>query len=293
MASKQQQKEVVVAGNDFQEHVGALVESAAAIVTAPLYDPEDAGAGMEGTDASSFAIPFLIVLQKGSPQVDEMSGVALPGAKAGMLFSSVTGKLYDGATGVKLVPAAYQRRFIRWGARGTDAAGYKGELTMEQVNEMRSKGMIKELENRLYVPGPDGNINEKKSDRVADVRSHFCLMLHEDGTYESTLLALGSTQIKKSRTLMSALSALSARGQDGRPFTPATFESVVRLTTIPEQNDKGTWYGVKFDIVGPVTDPMVKAAAKQLWRSVKTGTAEARYAEMDGETAQAEPAAGF
>ena len=287
MAKKQQHEDPQ------QQQLAVLEPTTIQLVDSP-YDPEDAGAGMEGTDSSSFAIPFLIVLQKGSPQVDEASGVAMPGAKAGMFLSSVTGRLYDGATtGLQLVPAAYQRRFIRWGARGTDAAGFKGELTREQVDEMRAKGQVKELDNRLYIPAADGTVNEKKSDRVADVRSHFCVLVHEDGTYESTLLALGSTQIKKSRTLMSALAAINVRAPDGKAFTPATYNTMVRLTTIPEQNDKGTWYGVKFDIIGPVTDPMVKAAAKQLWKSVKTGTAEARYADMNETQTEAAASPGF
>ena len=55
---------------------------------------EDAGAGMEGATAESFAIPFLGVLQKGSPQVDEASGVAIEGAKAGMLFENEIGRAH-------------------------------------------------------------------------------------------------------------------------------------------------------------------------------------------------------
>ncbi len=240
---------------------------------------EDAGAGLEGTDAASFAIPFLVVLQRGSPQVDKTSGSAVPGAEPGMLYSTVSGRLFDGERGVTLVPAAYQRRFLRWGPRGSDSAGFKGELTPEEVDAMRARGELKELDNRLYVPAEDGTVNEKRCDRVADVRNHFCVLAHDDGTYENVLLSLASTQIKKSRALMSALAALKRRGRDGAPYTPATFDTMLRLTTVPEKNDKGSWYGVRFEIIGPVTDPVVRAAAKALWRSVRGGKTTARYAD--------------
>src|SRR5690349_5330031 len=74
----------------------------------------DAGAGMEGASVESFAIPFLNVLQKGSPQVDEASGVAIDGAKAGMLYENISGQLIDGKTGLTIVPCAYRRVFLHW-----------------------------------------------------------------------------------------------------------------------------------------------------------------------------------
>jgi len=68
-----------------------------------------AGAGMENTNAEDYAIPFFNILQNGSPQVDEARGKALKGAKAGMIFETVSQKMHDGKTGVILVPCAYRR----------------------------------------------------------------------------------------------------------------------------------------------------------------------------------------
>ena len=61
--------------------VAVVEEKSTALAAAGLMDfAADAGAGMEGAGQESFAIPFLSVLQKGSPQVDEASGAALEGA---------------------------------------------------------------------------------------------------------------------------------------------------------------------------------------------------------------------
>src|SRR5690606_32458036 len=115
--------------------------------------------------------PFLMTLQKGSPQVDEASGVAIEGAKAGMFFDNVTGQMYDGKAGVQIVPCAYRRVFIRWGSEAS-GEGFKGELEPETVAEMRARGEIKELDNRLYIPLEDGTVNEKRCDRLSDTRNH-------------------------------------------------------------------------------------------------------------------------
>ena len=73
MATKPTQK-------DASTEIAETTNTALALSASMFAD--DAGAGMEGATAESFAIPFLSVLQKGSPQVDEASGAALEGATA-------------------------------------------------------------------------------------------------------------------------------------------------------------------------------------------------------------------
>lgn len=245
---------------------------------------EDAGAGMEGATAESFAIPFLSVLQKGSPQVDEASGVAIEGAKAGMLFENVTGKVFDGKVGVTIIPCAYRRVFLRWAPKGSDGAGFKGELAPEKVAEMRARGEISELDGKLYVPLPDGTVSDKKCDRISDTRNHYVLLVDDDtGAWKEALMSLTSTQIKKSKMLMSALASVKVRGASGL-FTPPTFANMVRVTTTPESNDKGTWFGLKFELVGQVTRSELYAAAKAFHASVAKGTVIAKYEQTDEHT---------
>lgn len=235
---------------------------------------QDAGAGMEGATQESFAIPFLSVLQKGSPQVDEASGVALEGARQGMFFENVTGKMYDGKAGIVVVPAAYRRVFLRWAV-----AGFKGEIMPEEVATLRAAGKIVELDGRLYFPLPDGTVNPKLCDRVADVRNHYVLLLDEaTGIWSQALLSLGSTQIKKSKMLMSALASVKLKGAGGF-YTPATWANRVRITTIPESNDKGSWMGVRFEIIGQVTRNDQYNAGRAFHDSVRKGTVEAKYEE--------------
>ena len=207
-----------------------------------------AGSGMEGADADSFAIPFLAVLQKMSPAVDADDPAYIEGAKAGMFIETVSRNLLDGKEGVRIVPCAYQRQFIRWGAED-GGEGFKGSYTPEQIVTMRENGQISELDGRLYFPLPDGSVSEKKCDRVSDTRNHYVLLLDDEGGWTRALLSLSSTQIKKSKHLMSALSNVKLRGRNGM-YTPPTFANVVRATTKLEQNDKGSWHGIVFTLEG-------------------------------------------
>lgn len=255
----------------------------------------DAGHGMEGATSDSFAIPFLTVLQKGSPQVDEtVNGGAdlVEGAKAGMLYDNVSRTLYDGKTGALIVPCAYRRVFIHWGPRSGDGAGFKGELTEAEVAEMRKAGKVAEVDGKLIIPDKDGVIDAKKCGRISDTRNHYVLVVDEEtGVARQAVLSLTSTQIKKSKGLMAALAALRFQGPNGL-FMPPTFASTVRTTTTPEQNDQGSWYGVKFELEGRVNTSLYNEA-KAFHALVLKGNVAVKYEEEAGPSTSSDGPASF
>jgi len=250
----------------------------------------DAGAGMENVDQESFAIPFLTILQKGSPQVDEDDTAHyVQGARQGMIYETVSGNVFDGKEGVYLIPCAYRRVFLRWGPRDA-GGGFKGEFAPEVVAQMRADGKIIELENKLYAPLDDGSVHEKRSDRFADVRNHYCLLLDRStGAAAQVLLSLTSTQIKKSKALMSMLNQVRIDKPGAGRVMPATYMNVVHMTTVPEANDKGTWYGAKFELVGMISSvpgaAALVSAARAFNASVAKGSVAARYEEPVGSAA--------
>lgn len=264
-----------------------VVKEEHALAPAGLMDfAADAGQGMEGAGQESFAIPFLSVLQKGSPQVDEASGAAIEGAKAGMFFENVTGRMFSGKDGVVIVPCSYRREFLRWASRA-NGGGFKGAYTPEAVADMRTKGQIVELDGRLYAPEADGSVNPEKSDRFNDTRNHYVLIIdQESGAWTEALLSLTSTQIKKSKMLMSALASVKLKNASGQMYTPPTFANLVRVTSVGESNDKGTWFGVKFELAGQVDRAEVYASAKAFHANIAKGGVQVKY--EDAETATSE-----
>jgi hypothetical protein len=285
MAKANQQTQKATVPAVVKPQGGAVVDATMAAMFAA-----DAGAGMENATEDSFAIPFLSVLQSNSPQVDEADGKFIEGAKAGMLYENVTGQLIDGKErGALIVPCHYKRVFLRWGPRGGEGAGFKGEIAPEVVADMRQKRQIVEVDGRLYVPLPDGTVNEKRCDRIVDTRNHYVLLVNEaEGTAVQALLSLRSTQIKKSKALMSALASVRVQGPSG-PYQPSMFASTVRVHTVPEKNDDGSWFGVRFTMEGRVTDPILYKQGKAFYETVKKGMVEVRYEEpMDGESAGGE-----
>lgn len=243
----------------------------------------DIGAGMETADKDSFAIPFLGVLQKISPQCEESDPKYIEGAKAGMLFNSVTQQLYDGKEGLIFLQCAYQRRFLHWGPRGGDGAGFKGALLPEDAVLMKEGGQVVEVDGRLLFPMADGKLDPKKCAHLADTRSHFG-MIYDEATGEavSCILPLASTQIKKSKQLMAMLSAVKVKGGNGNMVTPPTWVNKIRITTVLESNDKGSWYGIKITPEGFINDQDAYDAGKKFHDLIAEGDVTVNYAQADG-----------
>ena len=87
----------------------AETKSAEVVQFDPTMFEADAGMGLENMGAEDLALPFLKILGGMSKELD-----VLEDARKGDIYNTVTGAVLKGKDGVKVVPCAYQRRFIRW-----------------------------------------------------------------------------------------------------------------------------------------------------------------------------------
>lgn len=229
---------------------------------------EDTGMGTEGVDKDSQAIPFLAILQSNSPAVAES---LVEGAKPGMFMNTVTNELFES---VLVVPCAFERRYVEWAPRKL-GGGFKGQhmpLDVEsgKVGYAAEGGGYYVVSETVPTPLP----REKAKDAhnmLKDTRSHYVLVVRPDGTFFPALFPLASTQIKKSKKLVSMILGVQLRKSDGTMYNPASFSHCYRLTTTTESNDQGSWKGVLVEAAGPVKDSTVYAAAKEFNKLVLSG----------------------
>lgn len=254
-----------------QNAAGPAVQQGGAVTTGIDYG-EDAGKGLEGADRDSFAIPFLAILQPLSPQV---ANGEIEGAKAGRFINTVTHDLYDEPL---VVPCAFQRRYIRWAPRAT-GGGFKGEFTVAQVNELRERGTVKELDGRLFFPDNDGNVNPDRCDRLSDTRSHFVLLVPSPNAEFGTqaVLSLTSTGIKVSKNWLSRIDGLRVPASSGKMVPAPSFASTYKVATERKQNDRGIWWQPVITPAGLVTNPSLYAQAKAFYAQVSAGKVEVAH----------------
>lgn len=241
MAKKEESKEIA-----------PKAETAVAAITEIDYS-DYAGAGTELVDSQSIAIPFLLVLQGLSPQIETVDG-----AKPGKILNSITNEIFDS---VLIVPIYYQRGYVRWAPRAT-GGGFKGNYSPAEIEAgvYDVNGNSKEIAGLRKINGeywfdvpadatPYDDKGQAKFDKLSDTRVHFVMFRNNEGIWEQAVLSLSSTQIKKSKRLNSLIDArriVVNKGGREQLIKPPSWAFSYEVSTLKEKNAKGEWWGISF-----------------------------------------------
>ena len=197
---------------------------------------EAAGEGQEYIGARDVKLPILKILYASSPVLDKSDGKYIANAERGDIYNEVTGSLWKGKEGIVVVPCLYINTFNEWKDKG-DSPGRPIKIHTDP-SIMSDTKRSEDNKDRL----PNGNY-------VEDTGNHFVFIL--DKNYlpqEQALIAMKSTQKKKSKTWNSMMQTRRMKGAKGF-FRPPTWATTYRLTTTRESNSKNNWFGwvVEFD----------------------------------------------
>ena len=227
-----------------------------------MFEQDQAG-GMDQMGQGDFAMPFLRVLGQLSPEINERDAKYVSGAKAGMIFNTVTKQAYDGVEGVNVIPCGYKREYVEWSDRGE---GTSAPVAIHSV----ASGIINDA-----TRGADYKDRLPSGNYLENTASYFVML----PDMQQALITMKSTQLKVSRSWNSMMNSIKLQGKNGL-FTPAAYSHVYKLSTVQQSNDKGTWFGWNIEKVGPVQDKNLYEAAKQFASSVSN--VEVKHGE--GET---------
>lgn len=223
----------------------------------------DMGQGFEEADQSAYAIPFLTILQSGSPQCKKSHGEYIKGSEEGMLFNSVTKEIFDGDSGVLVIPCHYSRTFNEWHTRD-EGGGLVAVHNVADGEALLAKCNKGEKGENVT---PDGTT-------ISDTRNHYMLIVKDNGEFEPVFMPLSSTQITPSRRWMTIMNNIRIGGQ----LAPM-FSQMYRVTTVPRSNDQGSWYVIDVKHEKQVDNVELYKAAKQFREMVRSG--EAKPAETE------------
>tara|TARA_Y100000310_G_scaffold326631_1_gene391808 strand:+ start:9612 stop:10391 length:780 start_codon:yes stop_codon:yes gene_type:complete len=196
--------------------------------------------GMEGMGSDDFAIPFVRILQDGSPQVKKKKAEYIDGAVASMFLNSGTQEIYEGQElGIRFVPCVFQRKIVEW-IPVDDGGGFVG------AHELDSQVVRDAIKDGVYMTTPDGH-------DLVDTIYYFGQLISEDGELLPAVMAFASTQLKKARNWNNRLGSLKLEKSDGSKVNAPMWSHSWNITTVFESNEKGDWYGYKISEPEPVT----------------------------------------
>ena len=97
------------------KEVAKKAESAVAEFNPAMFEA-DAHLGLKNLDQEDMALPFLKIVSGLDPILDEREDV-----RKGDIVNTVTGEVYKGKDGIRVIPCAYQRKFIQWSPAALEA----------------------------------------------------------------------------------------------------------------------------------------------------------------------------
>lgn len=211
----------------------------------------DSGKGVKGMSMDDVAVPYLYVVQKGTPQADEDNEKYIEGCKPGMFINNVTEAIFDGREqGIIVIPCFYERKYVEWRDRDSGQGGYV------QDHDIDSGILSKTRPNGKGQPTLDnGNL-------IIETAYHYVYMqVTENGQtrWEEIIIPMKSTMLKNSRrwnkNLMATLIPGTAK-QAPRWLYP------YKLKSVKQQKGDQTWY--IFDI-----ERMAEPVTMEQYRSAK------------------------
>ena len=208
------------------------------------------------------AIPYITILQSGSPQLNPSKAEYIETAKAGQLYNTVT---QEAVSELKVIPVFYHLRYVEWKPReqgGGFIASHSadsGVLGRATRDPMTNKHVLE-----------NGN-------HIVQTAYHYVLVLNNGG-YQNAVISMASSQLKKSRRWNSLMLSQKIKGPSGM-FTPPTYAFTYKLSTVSESNDRGSWFGFQVEKGEQVTDASIYGEGKAFSTAASSGAIEAKPEE--------------
>lgn len=193
----------------------------------------DSGSGTENMSMDDIAVPYLYILQTNSPQVNPDHEAYVQGAIAGMFYNNVSNEVYDGRnTGLKVIPCAYERKYVEWIDRDSGGGGYVADHDIDS-------GILNETS-----PNEKGVPILGNGHLIIETAYHYVFFYNPNtNVWEEIIIPMKSTFLKKSRRWNKTLMATLIPGTTSRA---PRWLYPYQLKTVKETKNTNTWSN--FDI---------------------------------------------
>lgn len=240
------------------------VTSAQALAKADFGD--DGGTGYEGQTQDDMLIPFLSILEKGTPGIDDIKG-----AKPGMLFNTVTKELFK--NGVTIIPAKTVHSFVEWTKREDGQKSKQvGQHRPDSDVVIKAKQTAKKW-NKLEHDGND----------LKDTFYIYALLVDGDEIKGPVVISCSSSRISEYRRWNTTIKTHMVNG-----IVPPPWANRVTVATEFNKTPEYTWYTFLF---GPLFKDLPSSlvlrgsvlyeAGKAIAKSIEEGTATAAFNSQD------------
>lgn len=219
----------------------------------PAYIETETGEGIS-TRADDNTVPYIKLLQKGSPEVNKNESAYIEGAEAGaILLRGSPDPLIDGEEGIIFQPCYHHVAWVEWlPDRGGYVNSYDRESPPEDMVEEDDDGK------RIFL--------RKNGHEMVETGYYAGYVYREGHPAEQFVISLSSTGHKFRKQFMSMMNRkVNSNGEPASVYT-----SLYRLTT--QYNSKGDWNWYTWSVKDHAwATPEQVIAAKRLYKQLASG----------------------
>lgn len=242
-----------------------------------FYYGEDEAGGYEGQTSDDYMIPFIAILQKGSPQCDDDEN--FPTAKPGKIFNTASEDITDV---LQFVPSLTQHVYVEW--RPRDQRG--GFVAVHELNS----DVVKEAKARAKAENaPFGKYQTEDGNDLVETFYVYGITCEGDEPDTGVVIAFTSTKITPYKKWNTKMRSFQIKLKSGKKHQPPLFAHLINITTVKQENKHGAFYNfnirpakdnIRDSLLRP-GDPRLEAA-KDFGTLIKSGAARADYDKADG-----------
>lgn len=215
----------------------AVTEDQVSDLALASYGDYGAAEGFDNTGRDDFAIPFINLLQKGSPQTEEDDAAYIEGAKPGMLINSVTGDLYSADKGLVFQPCYTQHCYVEWVPRN-DGGGFVAIHQIDSPEVQKAKDESSEY----------GKYKIGANDLVETFYIYGDVLDEETlEVVSQAMMTFTSTKIKVYKAIMTKIRSFQVAIGDGRKICPPLFAHKLRITSVKQQKNQDKFFNFKIE----------------------------------------------
>jgi hypothetical protein len=194
----------------------------------------EGGGGLSDFSQSDFLIPYVRILQALSKELQKGHAKYLQGAEQGAFVNSATRQLISGEKGFYAVPVAFSHRYMAWRPNNAGPAYDMGD-DPTKFNAAQ--------------PDDNGKRHDDDGNELTDSLQYFILLVDpETNEWQASVLNFSGVQSRKGKGWATTINNRMERfpaghARAGQLFRPSMWFYSYKITTVPESNDKGSWYG--------------------------------------------------
>ena len=213
-----------------------------------------AGVGLNTIEQRHLAVPFMYLLQPGSPQVKKRNEAYIEGAEAGMFLYTLDGSVFESVT---VIPCYFYDNIVEWYRRDSGKSG---------LAKIHNTPNMQEAErNRVG--------SNKETDLVLTY-NFVVFIVDDEGNFHPALFPCTSTKIRPARAWLAQLTSYRWEDEDGEPFPAPIYARTWQLTSQYFQSGGNDWYNFNAEALDDIADnDEVLEKCNQLYQAFEGGKA--------------------